>query len=56
MKTVDDVFRFALEHFPQCRVWEDDDEVVIFTGLLVDENEEVQEYVPHLEWRIREMD
>lgn len=43
MKTLDDVFRIALEHFPQCRVGEDYGEVVIFTGMMIDDNQELRE-------------
>jgi len=42
--TLDDVFRIALKHFPLCHVGEDTEgEVVIFTGMMVDENQELRE-------------
>ena len=41
---LDDVFRIALEHFPLCHVGEDSEgEVVIFTGMMVDKNQELRE-------------
>ena len=42
--TLDDVFRIALKHFPLCHVGEDTEgEVVIFTGMMVDDNQELRE-------------
>ena len=42
--TLDDVFRIALEHFPLCHVGEDTEgQVVIFTGMMVDKNQELRE-------------
>ena len=41
---IDDVFRIAVEHFPLCHVGEDSEgEVIIFTGLISDENQELRE-------------
>ena len=41
---LDDVFRIALKHFPLCHVGEDvEGEVVIFTGMMVDKNQELRE-------------
>ena len=41
---LDDVFRIALKHFPMCHVIEDmEGEVVIFTGMICDENHELRE-------------
>ena len=40
----EDVFRIAVEHFPLCHVGEDSEgEVIIFTGLISDENQELRE-------------
>ena len=42
--TLDDVFRIALKHFPLCHVGEDSEgEVMIFTGMMVDDNQELRE-------------
>ena len=44
MKTLDDVFRIALEHFPLCHVGEDaEGQVVIFTGMVIDDNQKLRE-------------
>ncbi len=44
MKTLDDVFRIALEHFPLCHVGEDTEgQVVIFTGMMIDDNQKLRE-------------
>lgn len=44
MKTLDDVFRIALEYFPLCHVGEDiEGQVVIFTGMMIDDNQELRE-------------
>ena len=41
---LDDVFRIVLKHFPLCHVGEDvEGEVVIFTGMMVDKNQELRE-------------
>ena len=41
---IDDVFRIAVEHFPLCHVIQDQEgEVVIFTGMIVDDNETLRE-------------
>jgi hypothetical protein len=41
---LDDVFRIALKHFPMCHVIEDmEGEVVIFTGLVSDKNQELRD-------------
>ena len=40
----EDVFRIAVEHFPLCHVGEDSEgEVIIYTGLISDENQELRE-------------
>ena len=42
--TLDDVFRIALKHFPLCHVGEDaEGEVVLFPGMMVDDNQELRE-------------
>jgi len=41
---IDDVFRIAVGHFPLCHVIQDQEgEVVIFTGMIVDDNETLRE-------------
>jgi hypothetical protein len=42
--TLYEVFRIAQEHFPLCHVGEDcEGEVVIFTGMVLDENKKLRE-------------
>ena len=42
--TLNEVFQIAQEHFPLCHVGEDSEgEVIIFTGLISDENQELRE-------------
>ena len=42
--TLNEVFQIAQEHFPLCHVGEDSEgEVVIFTGMMVDKNQELRE-------------
>ena len=44
LMTRDDVFMIALKHFPLCHVGEDiEGEVGIFTGMMVDDNQELRE-------------
>ena len=41
---LDELFKIAVEHFPLCHVGEDSEgEVIIFTGLISDENQELRE-------------
>ena len=42
--TLNEVFQIAQEHFPLCHVGEDSEgEVIIFTGMIGDDNETLRE-------------